>query len=91
MEEVQHAPLFTLRVIRDLWGAIASVYRTDPASANSAPGQDFADCAMVNHAFGQYVEDDGATHTQTIESFFALLKRCAYGNFHAVSKQHLQR
>lgn len=27
----------------------------------------------------------------TAESFFALLKRGVYGNFHAVSEKHLQR
>jgi len=53
--------------------------------------EDFYDYAMVNHAAGEYVKDDGATNTQSVESFFALLKRGVYGNFHAVSKKHLQR
>ena len=30
-------------------------------------------------------------HTNTAESFFALLKRGVYGTFHHVSKQHLHR
>ena len=68
-----------------------SILNTDAASANVAPGKDFADYAMVNHAAGEYVKDDGKTHTQTVESFFALLKRGVYGNFHAVSEKHLQR
>ena len=34
---------------------------------------------------------DGVTHTQTIESFFAILKRGINGSFHSVSEQHLQR
>jgi len=82
----------TLRsTIKEAKSDMRSVLNTDAASANVAPGQDFADYAMVNHAAGEYVRDDGATHTQTVESFFALLKRGVYGNFHAVSKQHLQR
>ena len=35
---------------------------------------------------------DGLTvHTNTAESFFALLKRGHYGTFHQLSKQHLHR
>jgi len=34
---------------------------------------------------------DGNTHTNTIESFWALLKRGMFGQFHSVSKKHLQR
>lgn len=82
----------TLReTIKEAKADMRSVLNTDAASANVAPGQDFADYAMVNHVAGEYVKDHGATHTQTVESFFALLKRGVYGNFHAVSKKHLQR
>ena len=34
---------------------------------------------------------DGDIHTNTIESFWALLKRGMFGQFHSVSKKHLQR
>ncbi len=34
---------------------------------------------------------DGNIHTNTIESFWALLKRGMFGQFHSVSKKHLQR
>jgi hypothetical protein len=30
-------------------------------------------------------------HTNTIESFFAIMKRGVYGNFHSVSEAHLPR
>jgi len=30
-------------------------------------------------------------YTNTIESYFAILKRGVYGTFHAVSEQHLHR
>lgn len=33
----------------------------------------------------------GSAHTNTAESFFAILKRGIYGTFHAVSKRHLHR
>ena len=34
---------------------------------------------------------DGILHTNTIESFWALLKRGMFGQFHSVSRRHLQR
>ena len=33
---------------------------------------------------------DGDIHTNTIESFWALLKCGMFGQFHSVSKKHLQ-
>jgi transposase-like protein len=43
----------------------------------------------VNHSAKQYV--DGKAHTNSIESYWALLKRGHYGIFHNLSKKHLQR
>ena len=43
----------------------------------------------VNHNKGNYVNGDA--HTNSIESFWALLKRGIYGTYHHVSKKHLQR
>lgn len=43
----------------------------------------------VNHGRGEYVR--GNIHTNTVEGFFALLKRGLYGTFHAVSRRHLHR
>ena len=34
---------------------------------------------------------DGTIHTNTIEGFWALLKRGMFGQFHSVSRRHLQR
>ena len=34
---------------------------------------------------------DGPIHTNTIEGFWALLKRGMFGQFHSVSRKHLQR
>jgi hypothetical protein len=43
----------------------------------------------VMHHLNEYVRGD--VHTNTVESYFALLKRGLYGSFHAVSKKHLHR
>ena len=43
----------------------------------------------VNHSAKQYV--DGMAHTNSIESYWALLKRAHYGIHHNFSKKHLQR
>jgi transposase-like protein len=43
----------------------------------------------VCHSWGEYARGD--IHTNTVESWFALLKRGVVGTFHAVSESHLQR
>jgi len=42
----------------------------------------------VNHSMSQYVKS-GNVHTNTVESYFSLLKRGIMGVFHHVSGQHL--
>ncbi len=44
---------------------------------------------VVKHSIGEYVR--GNAHTNTVESFFSLIKRGVIGAFHHVSKQHLHR
>lgn len=44
---------------------------------------------MVLHSAGEYARDD--VNTNTVESFFALLKRGVIGSFHHISKEHLDR
>ena len=43
----------------------------------------------VNHGKGEYARDGASTNT--VESYFALLKRGVYGSFHHISKRHLHR
>ena len=44
---------------------------------------------IVRHGIKEYVRGD--VHTNTGESFFAILKRGVHGTFHSVSKKHLLR
>ncbi len=44
--------------------------------------------AVIKHQ-DWYVVDD--IHTNTIEGFWALLKRGMFGQFHSVSRRHLQK
>ena len=49
----------------------------------------FAQHSQVNHSKDEYVR--GIVHTNTVESFFAIMKRGLVGTFHHVGPQHLQR
>lgn len=44
---------------------------------------------IVKHSANEYV--DGVANTNSIESFWALLRRGLYGTFHSVDHKHLQR
>lgn len=52
-------------------------------------GREFADHKRVNHSLGEYVRGDA--YTNTLESYYSLLKRGIMGSFHHVSQQHLKR
>lgn len=43
----------------------------------------------INHSEDEYVRGD--VHTNTVESYFSLLKRNIYGIYHFASKKHLQK
>ena len=63
---------------------------TDEFSSYRGTGREFAGGhETVNHGRREYSRGD--VHTNTAESFFALIKRGIYGTFHAVSKRHLHR
>jgi hypothetical protein len=49
----------------------------------------FKASASVRHRDGEYVKSD--IHTNTVEGFFAILKRGITGVYHNVSEAHLQR
>jgi transposase-like protein len=67
-----------------------STIMTDEWAAYRGIGEEFAGGHhTVNHSQGEYARGD--TYTNTVESYFALLKRGVIGSFHHVSKQHLDR
>ena len=45
----------------------------------------------VNHSRGQYVHDDGTTHTNTIEGLWSMVKRSYMGTHHWWSVKHMNR
>jgi transposase-like protein len=63
---------------------------TDEFRSYHGLGKEFAGGhEVVRHSAGEYARGDA--HTNTVESYFALLKRGVMGSFHHVSKQHLDR
>jgi transposase-like protein len=69
---------------------------TDGAYFYKPIGKSFKAHETINHTQGEYarkskVTDDLIAHTNTVESFFSLLKRGLYGTYHHVSEAHLQR
>ena len=67
---------------------------TDESSVFRGIGGEFAGGhETVNHGSGEYMRyaDRKAIHTNTPESFFALLKRGHYGVCHHMSRKHLGR
>lgn len=62
---------------------------TDGAIFYRSIGKAFASHDWVDHAAGEYAR--GNVHTNTVESFFAILKRGLVGTYHHVSEAHLQR
>lgn len=62
---------------------------TDDFKAYDGLADEFPDHKVVNHGQGEYV--NGNAHTNTLEGWFALLKRGVTGTFHHVSEEHLDR
>ncbi len=63
---------------------------TDEHTSYGGIGEHFAGGHQtVNHGAKEYAR--GEVTTNTAESFFSLLKRGVYGNFHHVSRKHLHR
>jgi transposase-like protein len=62
---------------------------TDNYSVYQGLENEFAGHEIVDHGVGEYVRGDA--HTNTLEGWFALLKRGVTGTFHHVSEEHLDR
>ncbi len=63
--------------------------RTDEASMYTRVGREFASHEIVTHGAREYARGD--IHTNTIEGYFATLKRGLVGTYHKCGEQHLQR
>lgn len=65
---------------------------TDEFASYTGLDNKFNSHQMVNHGQGQYpTADNFEINTNTVESFFALLKRGHIGTFHYMSETHLDR
>jgi transposase-like protein len=87
-----HVPAVNAKTLRPILQAHldgATTVMTDEGGAAKKIGSEFDRHQSVNHSIGEYVRGDA--HTNTIESYFAIMKRGIYGTFHHVSQQHLKR
>lgn len=79
----------TLRPIVMKQVSTKSTLMTDTAGGYMAMGKEFARHEMVDHGAGEYVRGDA--YSNTVESYFATLKRGIVGTYHNVSEAHLKR
>ena len=89
--KAKHVPNVDSKNIREAMKNVdrKSHLMTDDSMLYYWLGPTFEKHDAVNHSKDEYVR--GEAHVNTAESFFSLLKRGVYGNFHAVSEKHLQR
>lgn len=90
----QHMPEVTAKNLR--LALVTQINRksylmTDEHGAYVAVGREFAGHGTVNHGAEEYVRTGGFHHTNTVEGYFAILKRGIIGTYHHVSQQHLKR
>ena len=62
----------------------AAVYTNDHAAYRGLRNH-----STVKHSVGEYVRDQA--HTNSVESFWSMLKRGYYGTYHRMSEEHLNR
>ncbi len=68
----------------------ASYVMTDDSVVYPTITDGFAGHGTVNHSIEEYVRGD-FWHTNTVESYFSILKRGVIGTYHHVSAEHLKR
>jgi transposase-like protein len=76
-----------LLIIEEVAAKSANIF-TDEFRSYRILGKNGYQHSIVNHSSGQYVR--GNTHVNTVESFWAILKRGIIGSFHHVSVEYLQ-
>lgn len=90
----RHVADVTAKTLRDAIVTQAdrkSYLMTDEAPQYGRIGREFSGHGTVNHSADEYVKTGGFHHTNTVEGYFAIVKRGIYGNFHSVSEAHLSR
>ncbi len=80
----------TLRPIIVKNASRESYLMTDESVVYPKVGSEFKGHGTVNHSAKEYVRGT-FWYTNTVESYFALLKRGMMGSFHSVSEAHLHR
>jgi transposase-like protein len=78
-------PILVTHINRKSW------LMTDEAGQYIEVGGEFAGHGTVNHSIDEYVRHGGFMHTNTVESYFAILKRGIGGIYQHVGQQHLKR
>jgi transposase-like protein len=68
----------------------ASYVMTDESPIYPSIASEFGGHGTVNHSIEEYVRG-GFWHTNTVESYFSILKRGVIGTYHHVSAEHLKR
>lgn len=69
----------------------ASTFNTDESMLYQSMDKLFGTHLTVKHSAAEYFRHSDQAGINTAESFFALMKRGVYGNFHNVSRKHLPR
>jgi transposase-like protein len=88
-----HVANVTAKTIRKV--IVANVSRkstlmTDGANVYHRVGGEFAAHRWTDHVSGEYVRP-GAVHSNSAESYFAILKRGVMGTYHSISEAHMHR
>jgi len=87
-----HVPNVTAKTLRPIIVSIVdrkSHLRTDESLVYPKVGNEFASHYTVNRSADEYVRGDA--HTNTVEGYFAILKRGIFGIYHSVSEEHIRR
>jgi transposase-like protein len=80
----------TLRPILKAQLDRGSYVMTDEGTVYPPITREFSGHGTVNHSIEEYVRG-GFWHTNTVESYFSILKRGIMGTYHHVSARHLKR
>jgi len=88
-----HVATVTAKTIRKV--IVANVSRkshlmTDGASVYHGVGSEFESHRWTDHSAGEYVRP-GNIHSNSVESYFAILKRGVMGTYHSISEAHMGR